>query len=204
MIWVLVIAVLAVIIYFKIKNNDSTSYSSSSNVASTSSSSSTPKQISTYPMQSGAMNAAIGAVDKCCEFAAFCEKYVIPAGICSPEQLQGFIMATPHAVSFGFTWKTFYYTLDSLIEKQGYSIRSDGFSFSDNSGMVSYERQILSNEAEYEAAYAWMMNTPVSEIVSYFTRVAENNFTSLGINNHSASCRCTRSEGNERSFVFTI
>lgn len=204
MIWILVIVAIAVIVYFKVKNNDSSSSSSTYSNGSSSSSSSAPKQIHTYPMQSGAMNAAIGAVDKCCEFAAFCEKYVIPAGICSPEQLQGFIMATPHAISFGFTWKTFYYTLDSLIEEQGYSIRSDGFSFSDNSGMVSYERQILSNETEYEAAYTWMMNTPVGEIIAYFTKVAENNFTSLGIYSHSANCRCSRSEGKERCFEFTV
>lgn len=204
MIWVLLIVAAVAIIYFKVRKSDSFSYSSSSSAGSTNTSSNTPKQIQPYPMQSGAMNAAIGAVDKCCEFAAFCEKYVIPAGVCSPEQLHGYIGVMANTIGFGFTWKTFYYSLDSLIEKQGYSICNGGFSFSENSGMVSYQRQIQKDEVEYEAAYAWIIETPIEEIIKYFEKVAENNFTSLGINSHSASCWCTRSEGNERCFEFTV
>lgn len=203
--WVLIVAIIIGIVYYvnKIKGSSSTAQSSSY-TSSTDSSSSTKKPVQPYPMKSGAINAAIGAVDRCCEFAAFCEKYVIPAGVCSPEKLDGYIMASPHAISFGFNWKTFYYTLDSLIEEQGYSIQGGGFGFSDNSGMVSYQRQILSNEEEYAAAYLYLMNTPVGEITANFERIAEKNFTSLGINNHSASCRCTRSESDTRSFTFTV
>ncbi len=157
-----------------------------------------------YPMESGAINAAIGAVDKCCEFAAFCEKYVIPAGICQPEQMEGYIEATTDAIRFGFIWKTFCYSLDFLIEKQGFSIREGGFDFSDNSGMVSYQRTIKKDGAEYAAAYTWMMFTPVEEVVSSFARVAENNFTSLGLNNHNVICRCTHSDGSVKQFAFTV
>ena len=208
----IIIYVIAITMYIKIKEKKHSHYDDeylydwnpNSDTRNSNSVSSITKRVYPYPMQSGAMNAAIGAVDKCCEFAAYCEKYVIPAGSCSPERLDGFIIATPRAISFGFNWKTFYYTLDEWIEKQGYSIHGGGFSFSDNSGMVSYERQIFNDETEYEAAYSWMMNTPVGEIIVQFEKVANNNFTSLGINSHIASCRCTSSDNNERTFEFTV
>ncbi len=159
------------------------------------------KEVKPYPMESGASNAALGAVDKCCEFAAYCEG-LIPAGICSPEKLNGYIIASPQAIGFGFIWKTFYYSLDSLIEKEGYCIQGGGFSFSDNSGMVSYQRQILSDEDEYAAAYSYLMNKPVEEIIANFERIAENNF--IGLNKHSASCKCTRDDAETREFVFVV
>ena len=161
------------------------------------------KDICTYPMKSGAINAAIGAVDKCCEFAAFCEKYVIQ-GISSPEPLAGYIIATPQEIGFGFTWNTFFYSLDSAIEKQGYSIHEDGFSFSDNSGIVFYQKQIPNESPEFSPAYSYMINTPIEDIISEFERIAESNFTSMGINSHKAYCTCSRSERDSRDFRFAV
>lgn len=157
-----------------------------------------------YPMESGAINAAIGAVDKCCEFAAYCEKYVIPSGMCSPEPLGGYIIASPSKIGVGFTWKTFYYTLDSLIEKQGYNIHEGGFSFSENSGMVSFQKEISNDASEFANAYSYMINTPTEEIISEFQKVANNNYMSLGIINHSAECRCTISNSETKGFEFTV
>lgn len=161
------------------------------------------KDVKPYPMESGASNVAIGAIDKCCEFAAYCEKYVLPAGVCSPEPLEGYIIVSSQAISFGFTWKTFYYSLDSLIEKQGYSINTGGFSFSENSGMVFFERRIPNEDPEFAKAYSYVIDTPVEEVVSKFQSVAEKNFTSLGLDNHSASCKCTRNDAGMKEFVFT-
>ena len=128
-------------------------------------------------MESGAINRAIGAIDKCCEFVAFCEKWVLPPNRFKPERFWCYIeMDESGKISYGFTWKTDCSIFEAYLKDQGYTM-GEGFDFSENSGLVSYSGEIINDSA----ASAYLSETSESEITNEFSRVARNNFESLGL-----------------------
>lgn len=199
MIWILIIAA-AVFVFYRWILSDG-GHKSSSGASSSSSSGNQSKPVKPYPMASGATNPAIGAVDRCCEFAAFCIKYVIPEGVCTPERLEGHLTSSPQMFNFGFNWKTNFYSLDTELEKQGYSIQDGGFAFSDYSGLVSFANTFGGEGAE--SAYAYLTSAPTEQIIAKFEQVAANNFTSLGLPYRRSDCRCTH-QGDYMEFKFTV
>lgn len=136
---------------------------------------STPKQIRPYPMDWNCENSAIGAVDKCCEFAAYCIGSIIPMEICKPEPFTCYISANKNRdISYGISWKTNFYSLDSKIKEKGYYL-GNGFMFSDNNGLVTYLGKITNDDK----AFFYLTQTPVATSRNEFVQIAKNNFTGL-------------------------
>lgn len=131
MIWIILIVLVVGIWYYKSKDKDkSTSSSTSSSPSDYSDGKS--KQIRPYSMESGAINRAIGAIDKCCEFVAFCEKWVLPPNRFKPERFWCYIeMDESGKISYGFTWKTDCSIFEAYLKDQGYTM-GEGFDFSEN------------------------------------------------------------------------
>lgn len=165
---------------------------------SSTTSKSKPKQLEPYPMGGNYENSAIGAVDKCCEFAAYCIGSVIPMEICKPEPVKCFISANKKdkKISYGMSWTTNFYSLDSEIKEKGYYL-GEGFSFSDNSGLVTYLGSIINDDK----SFSYLIETPVSTLQNEFAQIAKGNFT--GLPNHNATCTAV-DHTDYREFSITI
>lgn len=159
---------------------------------------STPKQIRPYPMDWNCENSAIGAVDKCCEFAAYCIGSVIPMDICKPEPFTCSISVNKQSkeISYSILWTTNYYSLDSTIKEKGLYL-GNGFGFSDYNGVVTY----LGSIANDDKAFLYLTQTPVAALKNEFVQIVKNNFTGLSTP-HSTCTVVERSDF--RDFTITI
>ncbi len=193
MTWIVLIAAIIGIVYFVVKKKDEKSPDSGT------------KPVVPYPMDpDGASNPVIGMVDRFCELAAFCEKYVIPMDRFKPDPVEARITVSASGMRFAFTWKTDFSALDTVIEKQGYSIRGEGFHFSDSTGRLSYERMFTALDPAVVDAWAYVNSKAPEWIASDLEGTAEANFISLGLSGHSASCRSTLSDSATKEFFLTV
>ena len=136
----------------------------------------TVKSVSPYPMNRSwnpnVTNGVRVAFDCCCEFCAFC-KGIIPSGVCTPDPFECSV-SVDSSIGISFSWKTNYYSLDSLLEEKGYSL-GEGFLYSDNSGLVVYTKTIQNDEI----AMKYLCETPDNVLLSELTTIAKNNLIGL-------------------------